>query len=566
MPRTIALIPIDLTRSRLGTPSALLHRLGERTVLERTLSRLAQVPQVEMIVLVHPANQQPLLSLNVSHIAKPVRAFAIPPSLPVDGFQPMRIAARQWALHSWRGGLGSACVYDELLPAAPLVAAMQDCGATSALLAGGDWPLIDPAICGQVLERHLAQPQAMKMVFTQAPPGLAGVAVAREMLEHVAEKQTGFGPVLAYVPTKPQADPIGLDVCVPIPAPVRSCAMRFIYDTQRSRALIDAIASDVADEGADASQIVAAAIGQEKNAADSHTAAPVDLPAQITLELTPQRMVRGCITPQHYVDFERAPMEIDAARRLIAQIAECDDTVLTLGGLGDALLHPNWRDVVIAAHEAGVAGIAVETDLLVDEATLSDLLALPVDVVSVRVNADTAAVYEKVMGEGRFAEVVKNVQWLLIERGKRCAQAAQVADGRAGLPWIVPRLVKTSDTLGDMETFFDRWTHFAGHAVIEPSQTGRHGATQVMPQLSPVRMAPPRRFACRQLERRLTILSDGRAALCDQDWLGSHVLGDTAITPLCDIWQRVRSIRAMHHAGRWNELPQCAGCHEWHRP
>ena len=565
MPRTIALIPIDLTRSRLGTPSALLHRLGGLTVLERTLSRLTRVPQVEMIVLVHPAGQQPLNVLTASRIAKPVRSFAIPASVPVDGFQPMRIAGRKWALHSWRGGLGSACVYDELLPAGPLVAAMQDCGATSALLAGGDWPLVDPAICEQVLERHLAQPQAMKMVFTQAPPGLAGVAVAREMLEHVAEKQTGFGPVLAYVPTKPQADPIGLDVCVPIPAPVRSCALRFIYDTQRSRALIDAIAGAASLEDADASQTVAVA-SQELNADNGEHGRGGELPAQITLELTPQRMLRGQITPQHYVDFERPPMELDAARRLIAQIAACDDAVLTLGGLGDALLHPNWRDVVTAAHEVGVAGIAIETDLLVDEAALSDLLSLPVDVVSVRVNADTAAVYEKVMGEGRFAEVVRNVQWLLVERGKRCAQAAQVADGRAGFPWIVPRLVKTSDTLGDMETFFDRWTHFAGHAVIDPSQTGRQGATQVMPQLSPVRMAPPKRFACRQLDRRLTILSDGRAALCDQDWLGSHVLGDTAITPLSDIWQQARSIRALHQAGRWNELPQCAGCHEWHRP
>ena len=176
--------------------------------------------------------------------------------------------------------------------------------------------------------------------------------------------------------------------------------------------------------------------------------------------MTPRRAVDGPITPQHYVDFERPDLDLDLAQRIFAQLEP--DTALLLGGLGDAMLHPQFEQIVGAAAEAQVLGIGIETDLLCEPELLEILLDLPLDLVSVRFNADQSQTYEKVMGTDAFSRVARNLRWLHHERRQR----DQV------LPWIVPRLIKTPDTLKDMESFFERWKRAQAHPVIEPAGSG----------------------------------------------------------------------------------------------
>ena len=449
--------------------------------------------------------------------------------------------------------------YDELLGGKAIAAAMQQQGADSAVLLGADWPLHDPALSSAVLELHLKHPQAMQMVFNQSPPGLSGVAVGREFAEQLAQTPgSSIGGLMAYQPRKPQADPIGKDFCIQIPPEVRNCGRRFIYDVACGRRLVTAVAAELGAtlEDADAVTVVAAVGEVDKKQPD----AARGLPREVTLELTPRRLVGGPLVPQSTVHLERGDIPLDVALRIIKQL-EGEDTLLTLGGLGDALLHETWAEVVTAAAKAGVLGICVETDLLVPPEALQKVLELPIDMVSVRLNADTAATYAKVMGCQRFEEAHKNLIWLLNERNRQAGQGK----GRIGIPWIVPRLTKTPDTLADIEGFFDRWTHFAGWAVLEGPPPGSGINGNLRPDLSVLQMAPPRRRPCRQLARRLTIHSDGHAALCDQDWLGEGSLGQVN-QPLADALAKLQSVSAAHEAGQWDELPLCAGCQEWHRP
>jgi radical SAM protein with 4Fe4S-binding SPASM domain len=134
------------------------------------------------------------------------------------------------------------------------------------------------------------------------------------------------------------------------------------------------------------------------------------------------------------------------------------------------------------------------------------------------------------------------------------------------VPWLAPRLIKTALTLPDMENFFDRWTHYAGHAVIDPPTPGQGRDGPLAPDQAILPMCPPRRQACRQLSSRMTILSDGRVALCDQDWLGQGVLGDARREPLSAIWTGAQSLRQQHAEEKWTDLPLCRACRQWHRP
>jgi hypothetical protein len=510
LPDVIAIVVTDLKRSRLGLPS----RVDAR-VLWRTVARVARVKGIDAIALLHPPGQtMPSLDVDV-----PVHAIgALEPPAEVN------IAARKWALECWRGGLGGATCYDELLPATSWLAAMNELKAQSTLIAGADWMLIDPDLCEKVLALH------------RSDPGLCGIAAGRTLVEQFAEKHVGFGRLLAYAPQRPQADPIGRDVCVQIDARIRSCARRFIYDTDRSAAMMDRLPD--AD---------ALAVCRTVKVDDA-------LPREYAVELTPRRIADGPIVPQHHVTIGRNAMTLENAMRIVGEIAQVDDAVVMFGGLGDALLHDDWRAIVTAAHDAGVFGIGIETDLLVGGDVLDSLLSLPIDVVAVRINADTAATYDKLMRAGSFKQVVDNMQSLLQRRAGR--------DERNMLPWIVPRLIKTAATLADMETFFERWMTYTAQAMIDPATTG----CGLMPDFAPLDMAGPKRRGCRQIERRVTIHADATVAQCDQDWLARGCTSAINGKTLADAWDDLAPLRAAHRNEQWQRNELCSQCREWHRP
>lgn len=540
----ICLIPVDLQRTRFDLPSHVGDRLVSATVLQHTVVRAARIPQIERIVIVHPDGQAPLSLIDPVAIDKPVNTF-VDPDQRIDAHTPRWVAARKWAMECWRGGLGSATCHDELLPAGPLAAAMEKHGANSAYLIGGDWCLFDPALAEAQLKVHLDAPEAMKLVFTQAPPGLAGLAVTRDVLQQLRDTGSGFGGILGYNPFQPAIDPIGRDVCIAVSPVVRDLGRRFIYDTPRTIQHIRAISHGVDPLRADSDQIARASVECESLNDE------VRLPTWVTLELTTRRPLNGSITPQHYAAFDRPDIDPDLAGRIFDQLEP--DTAVTLGGLGDALEHPHLHDIIRAAHTTGMMGIGIETDLLCDTDDAIALLDLPLDVISIRFNADTSETYRRVNGVDGFSTVARNLKVLIDERSKRSMV----------VPWLAPRLIKTPDTLTDLESFFERWKRVAGcQPVIESNGCG----CGLMPDVSPVPMTPPMREPCRQLGRRMTILSDGVVALCDQDWMGTSPLGDAKTHGLSEIYRNHARIADHHRSGVYTSLTLCGSCDQWHRP
>ena len=393
----VALLVTDLHAGRLGHRRDLGERLAGRSVLAHTVARAASIDAVKRVILVHPPGQDPLAVLGGERFGKPVTAFAHP-EVAGDGFTPRMQAARRWSLSAWRGGLGGATAWDELLPAAPLAAAMDDGKADAAVLVGADWCGFDAAYADAQLALHLPAPEAMKLAFTQAPPGLGAMVTSRAVLRDLARNHATFGQALAYNPRRPSIDPIGREVNHPIPAAVRDTARRFIFDDPDGRDRLALIAHRLGSDfaAADASLLTETCrtLERERPSDVFHT-----LPPELVIELTPRRGVTGPITPQHHLAIDRPDMDRGLMLGLAAQ---CGGLAVTLGGLGDAALHPAYTEAIGALHAAGAAAICVETDLLGAPDTLAPLVELPVDVVSVRINADTAATYERVMGDRPF--------------------------------------------------------------------------------------------------------------------------------------------------------------------
>ena len=544
--RIIAVVAIDEDRSTNGFASTYKLPFGGSTVLGHTLSRLRKVDGIEKIVLLYPDSQSPADWLGDD--AAGVQMHPVSGDI-FDSPHEARISGRKWAPTAWRGGLGDMTCYDEVLCANAMSQAVTKYNATAALIVGGDWPLVDPLLCSQVVSQY--KEFDVKLAFNQAPPGLSGIVIRGSVLADMAERRVPVGAGLGYNPRFPQGDPIARDPCVQISAAIRGSMVRAVYDAPRWRQLLDNYASSVNGSMLD--------ISAEEIAPKLHEIAMADryaVPQQVSLELTPQRSLDGPIVPQAHVDLDREPITPELAKKIFEELGSHEDVAVTLGGLGDALLHPQWRQIVQAAKDAGVWGIHVETDLVTeDQDILAELLDSPVDVISFHMNADTGAKYQEIMGKDYYKFVLSNLEFVV----NRIHSEGYEVHPR----WFVPRMVKCRDVIDEMESFFDKCMVFCGHAVIEPATTG----CGLMPDHAPLSMAPPQRFPCRQLYRRLTIHSNGMVAQCDQDWLSRGVSTDLNQSSVADAWEALDKLRRSHEAADYGTVSSlCGDCREWHRP
>ncbi len=543
--RIAALVPIDPDCNGIGIARSLTEQLAGKPVLQHTLQRLGRSQTLESIILIVPRDFDIESVIDRQHIDLPVQIERC------DGspFGPEReaiAAARLWSDTSWRGGLGGMSVYDEILCPQVMSSIMNKRELTAALLVGPDWPLLDVSKqtgCDAIVTRHLEAPKQHNLVFTQAPPGLCGCLIGASLMLELSERArlSTVGALLAYQPQAPQHDLIARSANVQIDHRVSRSRVRVTFDSPRNRRAIQAAleSSDVsADSTAD--QVIEAIAAHHRNSPDK-------LPQHVILELCCTRTSSGIFSERFSATTHREPLSLDLAQRIFEQVAEAGDCVLTLGGVGDPLLHDDFDRIVRIAKEAGMCGVHLRTELLADRPTLDRLLSCGVDVVSVDLHADRAATYQEMMGVDRFREAIENLHYLTANR--RCL-TNHPPNAAFTVPWIVPRLQRRSETYEDIGTFFDRWLATLGAAVIEGPPNAQH-------EDSLTQTAPPVRVFLDEARRRMTILSDGSVPVSELDHNGDDCVGNLVDTPLAKLWSKLLSRREQlaHDLGESEQPP-----------
>lgn len=522
--RIAAIIPIDPARNGCGIPRSLHENFQDRNVLQITLERLGESQALDSIILITPGSFDVEDLLDRSRIGAKVEIERCDGDSPFGPEHEAIAVARLFADTCWRGGIAGMSVYDEVLCPQAMSAAMERRGLTAALLCAPDWPMINvtgEAGCDAVIRRHLDRPQQHNLVFTQSPPGLCGCVVSAILMKELSQRNrlSTIGGLLIYQPHAPQHDPIAREACVQTPHATRRSLSRATFDSPRWREVLSEPSSSIA------------AID------DSCSHASIPAPQHIVLELTTQRMSRGVFARSlGTLCSLRNAMDLGLAERIFTQLAETsvNDQVLTLHGLGDPLLHPRFDDIVRAAKNAGIRAVNLRTELLCDRATIDRLLASGVDVVSVDLNADRAVTYQAMMGCDRFREALMNIEYLVDNRRRLTSQAGTAA---IALPWVVPHLQRRAETYEDIDTFFDRWMHVLGTAVIDDPPIDDPRPIGLTPAVTPPRVAQ------RDAMRRMTILCDGRVPTRDMSFIGDVALGNLRDRSASELWHDLHAKR-----------------------
>jgi spore coat polysaccharide biosynthesis protein SpsF (cytidylyltransferase family) len=537
--KAIALIMADLRTSPMGTRSRLAEMLAGKPVIRHTLERVSASTRVDSIVVLAPAEQIGALRDLCAGLNVTVQANEYGPA-PYHGLVQ---ACRWWGLDGWRGGPAEMCAFDEdvHIVAAERVAAQH--GATLVVCVPAAAALIDPSLIDSMVTHYEEQAGATRMVFVQAPPGLAPVIFDRQVLSELSPTGQPPGLILAYHPERPAADLTGREACYRPAAAIIESSGRLIADTTKGFRRL----SRLVDAGATAwtAGEIAQAMSSEEFWID-------DGPDEIEIELTTNdlRPARRVLTPGSDETGQRGPIDLEVLRRIGEALRGRDDVRIVLGGFGDPCLHPQFGEACRILRGAGAAALATRTTGLCDESAVeAALFETPVDVIEVMLDANTAATYQLVHGVNAFEKVVARVErWADLR-----IQRKQVR------PLVIPSFVKARQTLQEMEAFYDRWIRRVGMAVIR-------GYSHCAGQREDYRVTsttPPVRKSCQRINSRLLVLSNGCVTTCDQDYRGQQSIGDLRAASLAEIWagESLRHIRA-----DWNSAPLCPSCDEWHRP
>ncbi len=543
--RIIATIEADLHRSAIGTRSRLADTVAGQSILARTVRQVAQAQRLGGVFVVGPHDQEKELTSQMAGLPAMLRTHSVGD----PGYRPLVRSARLWALDSWRGGIGGACILDEYIHTAVVAGLARQERADAVLVVPGPCPLIDPVWIDRLIEYYESVAGETRLVFLQSPPGLSGIVYHTELLMQMAERGIPPGWTLSYKPDDPELDVTQRKCLCASPQTLRHASGRLIADTHRAMQTIHDYLTTQDYGGAEH-------VGQWLIQREATLTPP--LPHEVEIELTTQSPLSGAsdvlLRPEIPADRARGPIHLETVLRLAGELSAQDDALVVLGGFGEPLLHPEFPQILATLREAGIYGLAVRTSGRAwSAAAIEALVRHKVDVVSVQVDAWTPERYRALHGED-LQTVLDGIERLAHERQK----AAQP------VPFVNAELIKCTHTLDELEPFVDGWIRRQGCVTV----TGYSTYAGAMPDVRVMDMSPPVRTACRQLRGRCTVLADGQILACDQDFLAARPIGSLHDATLAALWAgpAMQALRAAHDSGQFQADALCARCSEWHRP
>lgn len=334
----------------------------------------------------------------------------------------------------------------------------------------------------------------------------------------------------------------------PLPSSVVRCRRDFSLSTPRSRGFAVAVAKKLGFSvrpGVPLAEIVAA--GESCHAENTG-----QVPRDIELEITTERGVN----PRWLPRLKRtATMTADQANVVFAQLRpHKTDVNVTIGGHGDPLLHPDWREIVTAARACSARLNLRTFGTSLRQTDIREMRSLGVDVLTVRLGVWGRELYLAENGVDAFDAIVTTL---------REARAESATLNRQVLH-IVPEVVKSMEGDRTLRAFRDEWySPFTWPNVVDfNTWDGALAERQAIP------LYPAARTSCIRLSEQMVIHADGSVPVCSQDYEAERPAGNAFTTPLTKIWcgPAFTAARAAHRDGDWNRArTQCGSCNQWFR-
>ena len=532
----VSVIQADLVTGAQGLPSLLGADLDGVPVLQRTVRRAAAAKQPKQCVVIAGSDED-------RSIIEAMIGDAPAQVMIVEGDDlPQRNVLRRsrlWSRNGWRGGIGGTTVFDEEGTLAKLVEVARRTDAEGIVFVSAGAVLVQPEMIDRLVDWAGEHVPVTRFFFPDLPPGLTAGLFERSLLEALAKSNNTVQKGLTYKKDTTERDPAESDCRLHVEDYLRLTPFRLSVDSPRTLERVRRIYDDDTHES----------IRKLKEAPELWCD---DLPEEVEIELAspgdiddPYAAINGS---REMTEF----MDVDALGSALRELCRMGDINITFGGLGDPLAHARFFDAVASVRKLCVAGVHVVTcGRLLDEEMVDRLAASDLDAVSVLLFADTEDTCEKLTGRRDLARTSAMID-RFIERRQELKRST---------PFIIPEMFKSTETVDEMESFFDRWYGRADWVVIR-SYNDFAGQLDDISVLHP---HPVNRSMCMQLLRRMNVSVTGDIPVCGQDFRGRRVIGNVFRDGFGNIWrgETLDSLRREHVAGNFGGFDLCANCKDW---
>jgi len=529
----------------LGLPSRVLEDLGNKPVIAWIVAKVLSLDEIDQVVLV--TDQAGCVKLKELFDDPSVMVIeAAPAPTGAEGAEcACFVAGRKWGLETWQGGVANTYVYYEEGQAADWLRVLEETGTHAMVKISGSAPFVDTGLISQQIDFFSNVLTRSSLCITPAPPGWNYEVWIKSALEEEIKCHGGLRNTLMFRPDISSYDPLAQPFMFPLDETLLCTRARLCADTQKGwrliRGLWDAYGESLMQ--LDAVQIVQRLKQHPKLQEAS-------LPLDVEIEVCGTSQLDPIFSPMKGI--QRPMMEMGLFKKVIDELAACDDVLLTIGGYGEPFLHPDIMEMVCYAKERGILGIHVATNgILLHDEIAKGLMDIPIDVISVGIHTVNSEGYQAVNNGDFFDQVHDNLHACLTMQDARGVRT----------PHLVPEIVKMDLTEEHIEAFFDFWYSRTGWVGIRGFNT--YGG--LLEDRSIVHLNCAARAPCMRLSERLMIFADGKVPYCSQDVRLQHVIGDLNRDSIQDLWQGdvLQDLRLAHREGDYGKGPLCAECLEW---
>ncbi|HEY2934482.1 MAG TPA: radical SAM/SPASM domain-containing protein [Acidobacteriota bacterium] len=272
-----------------------------------------------------------------------------------------------------------------------------------------------------------------------------------------------------------------------------------------------------------------------------------DFPDQIYIELTNACNARctTCATPQ--MQRPRKVMSFDLFKKIVDQCAEHRARRILPFLHGESFLVPEVLDYFAYVRKVSPAShlnVTTNGSKLSPEITEKILADDLLDSMIVSIDGGNKETFEKIRLGLSYDQVRGNVLHFIKRRKELKKTRPQVSIAMVTTPQNKHTRAELQDAWREADAVrFSLWFNWAGQIPKSTDYSGKQNF-------------------CERLFHYMTILADGRIALCCFDSEGEHTIGDANVTPLVQIWKspEFQRLRSLMYEKQFQELPLCSKC------
>jgi len=274
-------------------------------------------------------------------------------------------------------------------------------------------------------------------------------------------------------------------------------------------------------------------------------------PLKIMVESSSRCMLQCAMCPRDRMTRPQGDMPFELFQKVIDEAAPRGLYHLSMHQHGEPLMNERLPEMVQAAKARGVPVVNLTTNgILLDETASRALIEAGLDTLVVSFDGITRDAYTRLRGVEKYHDRVRDN----ILRFVRLRAASVVLK-----PFFRIHALRTAEvTDAQVEAFRAEWARVVDDVGI--GEIASYGSGNEL--FDPGRGASVPRVPCRHLWQQLVVLRTGDVVPCCVDIDARVTVGNVCEGSLASIWtgERLNHYRAMHLAGRANELPGCADC------